>query len=53
MLVVLASASRWSPTVSPAGCIYKNAAAMMGGDKKDAMDYIQDPSTLTGLGDVV
>ena len=32
--------------------IYDNAAAMMGVSKKDAMSYIQDPASLTGVGDV-
>ena len=32
--------------------IYDNAAAMMGVSKKDAMTYIQDPSTLTEMSDV-
>ena len=32
--------------------IYDNAANMMGVNKKDAMSYIQDPSTLTAVGDV-
>ena len=30
--------------------IYDNAAAMLGGDKKAAIGYIQDPSTLTEIG---
>ena len=30
--------------------IYDNAAAVMGGDKKAAIGYIQDPSTLKELG---
>ena len=32
--------------------IYDNAAAMMGSNKKDAMGFIQDPSTLTTVGNV-
>ena len=32
--------------------IYENAAKMMGSDKKAAMGFIQDPSTLTEIGDV-
>ena len=32
--------------------IYENAAAMMGSDKRTAMGYIQDPTTLTELGNV-
>ena len=32
--------------------IYDNAAAMMGVNKKDAMGFIQNPSTLTGVGSV-
>ena len=32
--------------------IYDNAANMMGVNKKDAMSYIQDPSTLTEMSDV-
>ena len=32
--------------------IYANAANMMGVNQKDAMSYIQDPSTLTELGDI-
>lgn len=32
--------------------IYDNAAAMMGGDKKAAMGYIQNPSTLKELGNL-
>lgn len=32
--------------------IYDNAAAMMGSNKKDAMGFIQDPSTLTAVGNV-
>ena len=32
--------------------IYANAANMMGVNQKDAMGYIQDPSTLTELGDI-
>lgn len=32
--------------------IYDNAAGMMGVTKKDAMNYIQAPDTLTALGDV-
>ena len=32
--------------------IYDNAAAMMGVTKKDAMSFIQDPSTLTAVGNV-
>ena len=30
--------------------IYENAAAMLGGDKKAAINYIQDPGTLTEIG---
>ena len=33
--------------------IYDNAAAMMGANKKDAMSYIQDPSTLESVGNVL
>lgn len=33
--------------------IYDNAAAMMGVNRKDAMSYIQDPSTLEGVGNVL
>lgn len=32
--------------------IYDNAAKMMGVSKKDAMSYIQDPASLTAVGDV-
>ena len=32
--------------------IYENAAKMMGSDKKSAMGFIQDPSTLTEIGSV-
>ena len=33
--------------------IYDNAAAMLGGDKKAAIGYIQDPSTLTEIGSLL
>ena len=33
--------------------IYDNAAAMMGANKKDAMSYIQDSSTLESVGNVL
>ena len=32
--------------------IYSNAANMLGVSQKDAMSYIQDPSTLTEIGDM-
>ena len=32
--------------------IYDNAAAMMGVSKKDAMSFVQDPATLTAVGDM-
>ena len=32
--------------------IYDNAANMMGVTKKDAMSFIQDPASLTALGDI-
>ncbi len=52
MLVVLAAGIACAVYGATGTGIYENAAAMMGGDKKAAMTYIQDPSSLTELGAV-
>ena len=49
MLVVLAAGIALTVYGMTGVGIYENAAAMMGGDKKAAMDYIQDPSKLKEL----
>ena len=46
MLIVLAAGIALAVYGATGTAIYDNAAAMMGGDKKAAMGYIQDPSTL-------
>lgn len=50
MLVVLVAGIACAIYGSTGNAIYTNAAEMMGGDKKLAMTYIQDPSKLTKLG---
>lgn len=52
MLVVLAAGIVLAVYGATGAGIYDNAAAMMGGDKKAAMGYIQDPSTLKELGNL-
>ena len=49
MLVVLAAGIALTVYGVTGTAIYDNAAAMLGGDKKATMGYIQDPSTLTEL----
>ena len=50
MLVVLAAGIVLAVYGATGVGIYDNAAAMLGGDKKAAIGYIQDPSTLTEPG---
>ena len=50
MLVVLAAGIALAVYGATGVGIYDNAAAMLGGDKKAAIGYIQDPSTLTEIG---
>ena len=52
MLVVLAAGICLAVYGATGAGIYDNAAAMMGGDKKAAMGYIQDPSKLKELGNL-
>ena len=52
MLVVLAVGIGLAVYGATGVSIYDNAAAMMGGDKKAAMGYIQNPSTLKELGNL-
>ena len=52
MLVVLAAGIGLAIYGATGVGIYNNAAAMMGGDKKAAMGYIQNPSTLKELGNL-
>ncbi len=52
MLVVLAAGIALAVYGATGAGIYDKAAAMMGGDKKAAMGYIQDPSTLKELGNL-
>ena len=49
MLVVLAAGIALAVYGATGVGIYDNAAAMLGGDKKAAIGYIQDPSTLKEL----
>ena len=49
MLAVLAAGIILAVYGATGTAIYDNAAAMLGGDKKAAIGYIQDPSTLTEL----
>ena len=53
MLVVLAVGIGLAVYGATGVSIYDNAAAMMGGDKKAAMGYIQNPSTLKELGNLL
>ena len=50
MLVVLAAGIALAVYGATGVGIYDNAAAVLGGDKKAAIGYIQDPSTLKELG---
>ena len=50
MLVVLAAGVALAVYGVTGTGIYDNAAAMLGGDKKAAIGYIQDPSTLQEIG---
>ncbi len=50
MLVVLVAGIALTIYGATGVGIYDNAAAMLGGDKKAAIGYIQDPSTLTEVG---
>ena len=50
MLLVLAAGIGLTVYGASGTAIYDNAAAMLGGDKKAAINYIQDPSTLTEIG---
>lgn len=52
MLVVLAAGIALAVYGATGVGIYNNAAAMLGGDKKAAIGYIQDPSKLTEIGSV-
>jgi len=52
MLVVLLAGVACAIYGSTGTAIYNRAAEMLGGDKKTAMSYIQDPSKLTELGNV-
>ena len=52
MLVVLVAGIVCAVYGSTGTAIYNNAAEMLGGDKKTAMVYIQDPSELTELGNI-
>ena len=52
MLVVLVAGIVCAVYGSTGTAIYNNAAEMLGGDKKTAMVYIQDPSQLTELGNL-
>jgi len=49
MLVVLAAGIGLAVYGMTGTAIYENAAAMLGGDKKAAIGYIQNPGTLTEL----
>ena len=50
MLVVLVAGIALTIYGATGVGIYANAAAMLGGDKKAAMGYIQDPSSLKEIG---
>jgi len=50
MIVVLAAGVALAVYGATGVGIYDNAAAMLGGDKKAAIGYIQDPSSLTEIG---
>ena len=50
MLIVLAAGIALAVYGATGVGIYDNAAAMLGGDKKAAIGYIQDPSTLSEIG---
>jgi hypothetical protein len=52
MLVVLVAGIVCAVYGSAGTAIYNNAAEMLGGDKKTAMVYIQEPSKLTELGNI-
>ena len=52
MLVVLVAGIVCAVYGSTGTAIYNNAAEMLGGDKKTAMVYIQDPTELTELGNI-
>ena len=52
MLVVLVAGIVCAVYGSTGNAIYNNAAEMLGGDKKTAITYIQDPSQLKELGNV-
>ena len=52
MLVVLVAGIVCAVYGSTGTAIYNNAAEMLGGDKKTAMVYIQEPSKLTELGNI-
>ena len=52
MLIVLAAGIALSVYGATGIGIYDNAAAMLGGDKKAAIGYIQDPSTLSEIGSI-
>ena len=52
MLVVLAAGIALAVYGATGVGIYDNAAAMLGGDKKAAIGYIQDPSTLKEIGSI-
>ena len=52
MLVVLAAGIGLAVYGATGVGIYDNAAAMLGGDKKAAIGYIQDPSTLKEIGSI-
>ena len=52
MLVVLAVGIALTAYGVTGRGIYDNAASMMGVNKKEAMSFIQDPSTLTAVGNV-
>ncbi len=50
MLVVLTAGIILTVYGATGTAVYDNAAAMLGGDKKAAIGYIQDPSTLKEIG---
>ena len=52
MLIVLAAGIALAVYGATGVGIYDNAAAMLGGDKKAAIGYIQDPSTLSEIGSI-
>ena len=52
MLVVLVAGIVCAVYGSTGTAIYNNAAEMLGGDKKTAMVYIQEPSKLEELGNI-